>query len=314
MLLNSRSIFKLGLGVLIMISIPSYIGTASYAQDNTTSKLTSPRSSNVSTSDNSTLGAASNNQDLESKLVAKNLENTLRDGGSALELMTNNLTPMTIPPNEALLKTTLKTLHGIPPNADESKRKLAQDIISKYKIFEYIGYLTPHGDTYFVEPYSPAQTHLQTLNFAYREHFKGAIASKAPFLSNVINSVSYGTPHAAIAIPVYSQNNSGSLIGVLVGGLNFSYIDQSIRSLNLTDHDHRIILADRNGTAIFDSLLSNNHAPKVGSVATLQSFKNALQGRSGSIVEPFNGTKMLISYHPVKAVQRTWVILLLKTI
>jgi hypothetical protein len=173
-----------------------------------------------STSDNSTLGAASNNQDLESKLLAKNLEDTLRDGVSALELMTNNLTPMTIPPNEALLKTTLKTLHGIPPNADESKRKLAQDIISKYKIFEYIGYLTPHGDNYFVEPYSPAQTHLQTLNFAYREHFKGAIASKAPFLSNVINSVSYGTPHAAIAIPVYSQNNTGSLIGVLVGGSN----------------------------------------------------------------------------------------------
>jgi hypothetical protein len=39
---------------------------------------------------------------------------------------------------------------------------------------------------------------------------------------HVINSASYGTPHAAIAIPVYSQDdNSGSLIGVLVGGLNF---------------------------------------------------------------------------------------------
>jgi hypothetical protein len=169
-------------------------------------------------------------------------------------------------------------LHGIPQNGDEPKRKLAQDIISKYKIFGYIGYDTPRGDIYFAEPYSPAQTHLQTLNFAFREHFKGAIACKGPFLSNVINSFSYGTPHAAIAIPVYSRNSSRSLICVLVGGLNFTYFDQSIRALNLTDHNHRIILADRNGTAIFDSLLRNNYAPKVGAVANLQSFKNAIEG------------------------------------
>ena len=50
MFLNSHSIFKLGslLCMLIMISIPSYTSTASYAQDNTTSNLTSsPRSHNV---------------------------------------------------------------------------------------------------------------------------------------------------------------------------------------------------------------------------------------------------------------------------
>jgi hypothetical protein len=313
--------------MLIMISIPSYTSTASYAQDNTTSNLTSstspshsphsppPPSHNVLTADNSTLGVVvSNNQELQAKLIAKDIEDILRDGVSALELVANNLTPMSTPPNEALLKSTLKTLHGIPQNAEEPERKLAQDIISKYKIFEYIGYETPRGDIYFAEPYSPAQTHLQKVNFAYREHFKGAIASKGPFLSNVINSFSYDTPHAAVAVPVYSQNSSRSLIGVLVGGLNFTYFDQSIRTLNLTDHNHRIILADHNGTVIVDSLLHNYYAPKVESVASLQSFKNALEDKSGSMVEPFNGTKMLISYHPVKAVQRSWVILLMKTI
>jgi hypothetical protein len=240
----------------------------------------------------------------------------LQSAVSALELVTDNLTPMKVAPNETLLKTTLKTLHGIPPNADEPKRKPVEDILSKYKIFEYISYDTPRGNVYLAEPF-PAQTSIPTPNFANREHFKGAIATKAPFLSNVINSASYGTPHAALAIPVYSQNdNSGSLVGVLVGGLNFTYIDQSIRSLNLTDHNNnqRIILTDHNGTAVFDSSLRNNIARKVGSFASLQSFKNALEGRSGSMVEPINGTKMLISYHPVKAVQRTWVLMLMKTI
>lgn len=324
MFLNSHSIFKLGslLCMLIMISIPSYISTASYAQDNTTSNLTSsstshsPPGHNVLTAaDNSTLCVVvSNNQELQAKLVAKDIEDILRDGVSALELVANNLTPLKTPPNEALLKSTIKTLHGIPQNAEEPERKLAQDIISKYKIFEYISYVTPRGDVYFTEPYSPAQTHLHQVNFAYREHFRGAIASKGPFLSNVITSSSYGTPHAAVAVPVYSQNSNRSLIGVLTGGLNFTYFDKSIRTLNLTDHNHRIILADHNGTAIVDSLLHNNYPPKVESVASLQSFKNALEGKSGSIVEPFNGTKMLISYHPVKAVQRSWVILLMKTI
>jgi hypothetical protein len=50
---------------------------------------------------------------------------------------------MTIPLNQTLLKT---TLHKIPQNADEPKRKLAQDIISKYKIFGYIGYDIPRGE------------------------------------------------------------------------------------------------------------------------------------------------------------------------
>jgi len=296
--------------VLITMSLPSYISTASYAQENTTSAS----SRIVLASDNSTVGAVSDVQDLVSRLLAKVVENMLKDGVSALELLTNNSTPMTAPPDEALLNTTLKTLYGIPPDADVLKRKLAQDILSKYKIFEYIGYATPRGDVYFAEPYSPAQTQVPTPNFAYRDHFQGAIATKGPFLSNIISSVAYGTPHAAVAVPIYSQNDSESLIGVLVGGLNFTYIDQSIRSLNLTDNDRQVVLADRNGTAIFDSSLRNNYTSKVESFASLQSFKNALEGKSGSMIEPFNGTDLLISYHPVKAVQSTWVLMLMRTV
>jgi len=117
--------------MLIMISIPSYTSTASYAQDNTTSNLTSSSTSNsppspnhnVLTADNSTLGVVvSNNQELQAKLVAKDIEDILRDGVSALQLVADNLAT---PPNEALLKSTIKTLHGIPQNAEEPERKLA---------------------------------------------------------------------------------------------------------------------------------------------------------------------------------------------
>jgi hypothetical protein len=48
------------------------------------------------------------------------------------------------------------------------------------------------------------------------------------------------------------------------------------------------------------------------SFASLQSFQNAENGTAGSIVEQFNGTKMLITYQPVKLHSTTWVILLMR--
>ena len=252
----------------------------------------------------------------KSQKRTKDLEDTLRDGVSALELISNNTTPMTNPPDISLLKSTIKTLHGIPQNADEPKRKLVQDVLSKYKIFQYVGYQTPTGDLYFTEPYSH-QVAIHTLNFAFREHYKGAVASRGPYLSNVITNVVTGKPNAIVAIPIYSQNGGGnnSLIGLLTASLNFTYFDQSLRSLNVTNNVQRIVLVDHNGTAIVDSSSSSNtnYVPKE-SFASLQSFKNAIAGKSGSIVESVNGTKMLVSYHPVKAVQRTWAVLLMKTL
>jgi hypothetical protein len=270
--------------------------------------------SRVATS-NSNVSIISDDQELKVKLLAKDLEDTLRDGVSALELISNNTTPITNPPDIALLKSTIKTLHGIPQNTDEPKRKLVQDVLSKYKIFQYVGYQTPTGDLYFTEPYSH-QVAIHTLNFAFREHYKGAVASRVSYLSNVITNVVTGKLNAVVAIPIYSQNGGGvkSLIGLLTASLNFTYLDQSLRSLNATNNVQRIVLVDHNGTAIVDSSSSGNneYIPKE-SFASLQSFKNALADKSGSIIESVNGSKMLVSYHPVKAVQRTWAVFLMKT-
>jgi hypothetical protein len=315
MILGSISILLIiSLSGMILMSVPS----ASYTQGSTVSSNLTGMTSNTSrvATSNSNVSIISDDQELKAKLLAKDLEDTLRDGVSALELISNNTTPMTNPPDIALLKSTIKTLHGIPQNADEPKRKLVQDVLSKYKIFQYVGYQTPTGDLYFTEPYSH-QVAIHTLNFAFREHYKGAVASRGPYLSNVITNVVTGKPNAIVAIPIYSQNGGGnkSLIGLLTASLNFTYFDQSLRSLNVTNNVQRIVLVDHNGTAIVDSSSSGNneYVPKE-SFASLQSFKNALADKSGSIVESVNGTKMLVSYQPVKAVQRTWAVLLMKTL
>jgi len=41
----------------------------------------------------------------------------------------------------------------------------------------------------------------------------------------------------------------------------------------------------------------------------LEGFKNAIAGKSGYTIEVVNGTKMLISYYPFKAIQTTWLVL-----
>ncbi len=301
------------------MSIPSSsLGSTLNAQGSAVSaNLTgvTHNASGIPTTSNSNLTIISNDQEQKAKLLAKDLEDMIRDGVSALELISNNTTPMTNSPDVALLKSTIKTSHGIPQNADEPKRKLAEDILSKYKIFQYIGYLTPGGDDYLSEPYFPFQIKLQPHNFAFREHYKGVIASREPYMSNVITNVPTGKLHAVVAIPIYSQNDNKSLVGILIGGLNFTYFDQSIRSLNVTNNVQLIVLVDHNGTAIVDSSSSsdNNYVPKE-SFANLESFRNAIAGKSGSIVESVNDTKVLVSYQPLKAVQKTWAILLIKTI
>ena len=134
MILGSIStLLIISLSGMLLMSVPS----ASYTQGGTVSSNLTGMTSNTSrvATSNSNVSIISDEQELKAKLLAKDLEDTLRDGVSALELISNNTTPMTNPPDIALLKSTIKTLHGIPQNADEPKRKLVQDVLSKSQIF-----------------------------------------------------------------------------------------------------------------------------------------------------------------------------------
>ena len=176
----------------------------------------------------------------------------------------------------------------------------------------YVGLLLPNGDRYFGEPYSPYQTNGSTTNFAYRDHFIGAIETKQPYLSNTLNAVSTGEPLAILANPIYSDSkNHNSLIGVQVLGLNYTYFNDLIKSAMMPeDGNKRFIIIDNNGTEIGDSS-SNNY--NMESFKDLQSFQNAKNGESGFLIEKINGKNMYISYTPIKFAQTNWIILLLST-
>ncbi len=131
------------------------------------------------------------------------------------------------------------------------------------------------------------------------------------YLGNLIIASCCGLPQANMAVPIYSSENNNtnnpSLVGVWYGGLDLDVFNKSLQSLNLTDND-RIVYVDQHGQKIADSdkkqSINQNET-----FANFQSFKNAIAGKSGSTIEIINGTKMLVFYHPVEAIQAKWVIL-----
>lgn len=237
------------------------------------------------------------------RTLSNELETKINKSGTLLEV-TSKLPEMKFTPFAGSIS---PELHGIPSDADMSKRKVAQDILTADNDFEVIFFLMPNGDMYLEEPYF-RQANLTTNNFAFRDYYRGVIETHNAYLGNVIISASSGRPQANIAVPIYSENN-GTLVGIWAGGLDLQNFSEDLQMLNL-NQNQRVVYVDNRGQKVADSnsdLLSRNE-----SFANLQGFKNAVTGRSGSTTETINGAEMLISYHPVEAISNTWAVLLIE--
>ncbi len=240
------------------------------------------------------------------KLLAQDMENRLEKAAAILEL-TGMLPEVKNVSYAHMLNNTIEQLKGIPQNADIPKRQVAKDILEKYGEFQVVFFLMPNGDVYFIEPYTQ-QENLSKTNFAFRDYYKGAITNNETFLGNVIVSASSGQSQAVMAVPIYSGAN-GSLTGIWAGGLNMSEINESLQLLNLTNNE-RIAYVDNLGQVVAESDIQSSNLKE--SFANLQGFKNAINGESGTVKEIVNGTEMLVSYHPVKALSNNWAVLLIQ--
>ena len=146
---------------------------------------------------------------------------------------------------------------------------------------------------------------------SFREYFRGAVDTHDTYLGNTIISASSGHQLVVIAVPLYSPKNQ-SLIGVWAGGVEFNAVNKELQSLGLDSKNERIIYLDGNGTKIAYSnqKLSTDISESFNG---LKSFRNGINGNSGSLTEEVNQTRMLVSYYPVKALQNTWVVLWMRT-
>ena len=245
-------------------------------------------------------------------ILAKNLENHIQKAGSILEI-TSKLPQVRDTSYAHLLNQTLSTLHGIPRYADTEKRQVAKNIIASNSDIYKIYFIMPNGGMYFLEPYSTQQT-LTKNNYAFRDYFQGAIKTNDTYLGNVIISTAASHPReAVIAVPVYSKDNS-TIAGVWAGSIDFSILNKELQSLNITSLSDsnitRVVYIGHDGRKIADSDI--NKSKILESFTTLNSFKNAINGQSGSIIDIVDNKKMLVTYQPVKAFHNTWVVLFMQ--
>jgi len=293
---------------LIFLALISSLSGVAFMTIASASYINAATNSTTSTNNNSAITSAT---DLITKILAKNLENHLQKAGALLEI-TSKLPQVRNVSYAHFLNQTLDTLHGIPQQADIENRQVGKNIVSSNSGLYEIFFIMRNGDMYFLEPYSIQQA-LTANNYAFREYFQGAIKINNTYLGNVIITIAAsGNREAVIAVPIYSLKDNSTIVGVWAGGIDFNVLNKELQSLNITslDDNTRVVYVGHNGQKVADSDMNKSETAE--SFATLNSFKNAINGQSGSIMEMVDNTKMLVTYQPVNAFHNTWVVLLMQ--
>ena len=204
-------------------------------------------------------------------------------------------------------------VNGIPEDADTEKRKITKILLNQFNEFSSIVFSLNNGDVYFVEPFE-RQLNLTTNNLSFRDYYQVVEQTKKTYLSDAIISKATGRNLAVIATPVINKEND--MRGILYGSINFNNYDEFLQSLNLQNNT-RLVLIDKTGVKIGDSnekgtSISKESHEKKELFSNLTSFKLALKGKSGSIVEKFDGKESQITFLPYDLFQNKRILLLIQ--
>src|SRR5215204_4186855 len=236
------------------------------------------------------------------------LESKVTKLATALQIA-SNIPQILQPPDISLIDS---KVNGIPEDADIEKRKIAKTLLDQFNEFSSIVFLLNNGDVYFDEPFE-RQLNLTTNNLSFRDYYQVVEETKKTYLSDAIISKSSGRNLAVIATPVINKEND--MIGILYGTINFNNYDKFLQSLNL-QNNIRLIMIDKTGVKIGDSnenetsISKESHEKK--QFSNLTSFKLALEGKSGSIIEKLEEKENQITFLPYDLFQNKRILLLIQ--
>src|SRR5918993_823545 len=250
-----------------------------------------------------------NNSSLLNELenIKNILESKVTKLATALQIA-SSLPQILQPPDINLVDPKVK---GIPEDADLEKRKIAKILLDQFE-FSSIDFLLNNGDVYFDEPFED-QLNRTVTNLSFREYYQAVEQTKKTYLSDAIISKTTGRNLAVIATPVINKENN--MTGILLGTINFNNYDKFLQSLNLQNKSG-LVLIDKNGVKIGDSNEKETSVSKESfekkQFSNLTSFKLALEGKSGSIVEKFGGKQSQITFLPYDLFQNKRILLLIQ--
>jgi hypothetical protein len=232
----------------------------------------------------------------ELEYIKNILESKVTKLATALQI-TSSLPQILQPPDVNLIDPKVK---GIPENADIEKRKIAKILLDQFKEINSILYYFDNGDIYFFEPFQD-QLNLTATNFSFRDYYQVVNQTKKTYVSDaILSKATIGTNLAIIATLVINKENN--MTAILSGAINFNNYDKFLQSLNLQNNT-RLVLIDKTGVKIGDSNEKETSASKESfekkQFSNLTSFKVALEGKSGSIVEKLDGKVKSLFFHTI---------------
>jgi hypothetical protein len=277
---------------IILFSANSPSLSSIYAQDTQYSK-----NNNINENNNSSLLK-------ELEYIENILESKVTKLATALQIA-SSLPQILQPPDVNLID---PKVNGIPEEADIEKRKIGKILLDQFE-FSSIDFLLNNGDVYFDEPFED-QLNRTVTNLSFRDYYQAVEQTKNTYLSDAIISKTTGRNLAVIATPVINKENN--MTGILLGTINFNNYDKFLQSLNLQNNT-RLVLIDKTGVKIGDSNEKETSVSKESfekkQFSNLTSFKLALEGKSGSIVEKFEGKESQITFLPYDLFQNKRILL-----
>lgn len=189
---------------------------------------------------------------------------------------------------------------GIPQDADTGKRDVAKATLASHGDIASIFFLTPDGNLYMGEPYEQ-QAQLPRLNYSDRDWYQGVSSTDDAYVSSVFMSAATHEPAVAVAVPVKGESET---IGYWVAIINLDEVESGLKE---GAAGARVIFADHNGVEVADSARDDSSPrTELRDFSGLQAVKEALAGRSGSLVEEVDGNRMNAYYVPLEAYPHTW--------
>src|SRR5215218_1228747 len=281
MMLNiSNFSFGIIITSIILFSANSPSISSIYAQDT--------QYSNNNTNENNNSSFLIN----ELENIKNILESKVTKLATALQIA-SSLPQILQPPDISLID---PKVNGIPEDADIEKRKIGKILLDQFNEFLSFVFVLHNGDVYFDEPFE-RQLNRTVTNLSFRDYYQAVEQTKKTYLSDAIISITTGRNLAVIATPVI--NNENEMTGILLGAINFNNYDNFLQSLNLQNNS-RLVLIDKNGVKIGDSYENETSISKESfekkQFSNLTSVKLALEGKSGSIVEKFEGKESQITF------------------
>ena len=241
------------------------------------------------------------------KSIKNILESKVTKLATALQIA-SSLPQILQPPDINLIDPKVK---GIPEDADIEKREIAKILLDQFE-FSSIDFLLNNGNIYFDEPFED-QLNRTVTNLSFRDYYQVVNQTKKTYLSDAIISKTTGRNLAVIATPVINKENN--MTGILLGTINFKNYDKFLQSLNLQNNS-RLVLIDKSGVKIGDSNENKTSVSKDSfekkQFSNFTSFKYALKGKSGSIVEKFDGKESQITFLPYNLFQNKRILLLIQ--